>query len=144
MAGRDRVEQSIERASQWLGARPHRATVINVAMLSAILAMVSSASLYLVVGGGAVMLAGGYVLLRAARRTLATRASLNLYQLALLWMPGILAVCLALVALHLVTTMPVASLAYGLGALLFAAEMVMLVLAGADLSSDPAQIPGAV
>ncbi|MBS7538893.1 hypothetical protein [Ancylobacter lacus] len=131
----------MERISKWLGARPHRPTVINLIMLSALLAIISSASLYGVIGGGAVLLAGSYFLFRVVNRTFASGDAMNFYQIALLWIPGVLAICLALVALLLVITNSAASLAYALGAFLFTAELAMLTLAGADLSPDPAPHP---
>lgn len=123
----------MDRISQWLGARPHRATVVNVLMLAAILALAGSGPLYAVVGGGAVLAAVLYFAARAVRRTVGPGAG-NLYQLALTWIPGVLAAGLALVALRLIVTEPAGTLAHALGAALFAVELAMLALAGADLA----------
>lgn len=123
----------MDRISQWLGARPHRATVVNVLMLAAILALAGSGPLYAVVGGGAAFAAAAFFVVRAVRRTVGSGGG-NLYQLALTWIPGVLAACLALIALRLIVTEPAGTLAHGLGAALFAIELAMLSLAGADLS----------
>lgn len=133
-----RVREWLQGISDWLETGPHRATIVNVVMLSAILAIADSAALYMLVGGGVVLLAAGHFVLRAVGRTYARRHAMNPYQLALIWIPGGLAICLAVVALGLVTADSASRLAYGLGALLFAVENAMLTLAGAELSSEPA------
>ncbi|UTD27510.1 hypothetical protein [Bradyrhizobium sp. WD16] len=133
-----RARKWLQGVSDWLEAGAHRATIVNVVMLSAILAIADSAALYMMVGGGIVLLAGGRFFLGAVGRTYACRRAMNPYQLALIWIPGGLAVCLAVAALGLVTADSAPRLAYGLGALLFAVENAMLTLAGAELSAEPA------
>lgn len=120
----------------WLGARPHRGTVINLVMLAMVLAMVRSPALYLAVGGGALLLAALFFLSCAVRRTLRMSGERNAYQVAMVWLPGLLATLLGLVALHLVTTNAPASLAYGIGATLFAVELAMIALGSADLGAS--------
>lgn len=130
----------MERILDWLGERRHRATVVNLVMLSAILAVASSAALYRVVGGGALALAALFFLARALRRSVAGRRHTNTHEIVLTWVPGALAIVLALGGLELVTSNAPASLAYGLGAILFTAELAMLALAGADLSGDTPRV----
>lgn len=126
----------------WLGARPHRGTVINLVMLAVVLAMVRSPSLYLAVGGGALLLAALFFLSRAVRRTLRMSGERNFYQVAMVWLPGLLATLLGLVALHMVTTNASATLAYGIGATLFAVELAMIALGSADLGAPSAIATG--
>ena len=86
--------------SRWLSAKNYRTTVINILMLTGVLAMAGSAGLFKVVGGGAVALAGAYFLVRAISLTVRSWAGANLYQIALIWIPGILALGLAVVGLY--------------------------------------------
>lgn len=123
---------------RWLGTRPHRGTVINLMMLAMVLAMVRSPALYLAVGGGTLLLATVFFLSCAVRRSLRMPAERNTYQLAMIWLPGLLAGLLALVALDLVTSYAPSDLAYGLGAILFAVELAMIALGSADLLERPA------
>ena len=127
----------MRRRTDWMAEAPYRATVVNVLMLSVILAVVGSAPLFMVVGGGALALAALNLVRRAALRTLALRQDFNLYQLALIWLPGTLAGALATAGLWMATTSPFGSLPYVLGAVLYAAELTMLILAGADLKTAP-------
>jgi hypothetical protein len=103
-------------------------------MLSAVLGLAGSAGLYKLVGGGATLVAAVYFLISAARLTVTDRGPARLYRLLVIWFPGLLAACLAAAGLALTVSSAPASLAYCLGALLFAAELAMLTVAGADLS----------
>lgn len=108
-------------------------------MLTGVLAMAGSAGLFKVVGGGAVALAGAYFLVRAISLTVRSWAGANLYQIALIWIPGILALGLAVVGLYLVTSSEPLSLGYVLGLTLFGTEVAMLAIAGADLVGTSAK-----
>ena len=132
----------MDRASRWLAERPYRATVINVVMLSTLLAMTDSVSLYMVVGGGTALVAAACFLLRAAGLTAGGGTSGNAYGLALIWIPGTLAIALAVVALHLIATEPPSSLGRTLGMFLFAVEAAMLTMAAADLAPGTASHAG--
>ncbi|WP_395828763.1 hypothetical protein [Elstera sp.] len=124
----------MKRFSRWLGERPHRATVLNVIMLSVLLALSDSASLYWGVGGIALVLAGGHFLIQAFQATANRHRPRNFFQLALTWVPGVLAILLAIVAITLVSTSDQTSAAYMAGMLLYTVEIAVLALAGADLS----------
>lgn len=124
----------MNRLFDWLKARPHRATVANLTLFAALLAWIGSPVLYGVVGSVAVLLAGGAFLLAAARRTAALWRGTNGYQLALTWIPGVLAIALAAVALGLVTAGAASGVAYAVGAALFGVEIALLALAAADLA----------
>lgn len=122
--------------STWLGARPDRATLVNLALLSLILALVGSTSLFIVVGGGIVLAAGVHFVSRAAAWTFAPGHERNALQLALTWAPGILAIALALVGLNLAIASPPTSSTYAWGVALFAVQVGMLLSAGTDLSLE--------
>jgi hypothetical protein len=124
------------RLSDWMAEAPYRATVLNVLMLSVILAIVGSTTLFAIVGGGALALAALNLVRRATLRTFALGQDLNVYQLALIWIPGALACALAIVGIWMAATTQAGSLPYVLGSMLFAAELAMFTLAGADLKTD--------
>lgn len=119
--------------ANWLEERPHRSTVINILMLTGLLFLMKSPYLFTVLGGVMLALAGPYFLLSAFKATRGWEGFPNLYQFALLWVPGTLAVCLAVVALVVIASHDAGSLAYGLSALLFGGEVALLAMAGADL-----------
>lgn len=123
----------MDRISRWLGAAPHRAGIVNVVMLSAILALAGSDRLYLLVGGGTVALAGGFFAVCALRHSLLGRA--DLYRLVLTWIPGVLATALAAAALFLITSRPSGDLGHIVGMVLFVAEAGFLTMAAADLGA---------
>ncbi len=134
----------MDRVSSWFVARPYRANLVNAVMLSIVLALADSSGLYTIVGGLAVTIMGSIFLWRAIRLSLVRGSKGNLLQLALTWIPGTLALALAVVALHLVNANPSGSLAHGLGVLLFTAEIAMLVLVCADLSPAASPSHGAM
>jgi hypothetical protein len=120
--------------SRWLGERPHRATLVNLLMLSAVLALAGSPGLQQVVGGGAVLAAALHFLWRALGWSLAPGKSATLFEAALAWIPGLLAIALALVGIRLTVDGPGLSLGYALGFVLFTGEIAVLVIAAADLA----------
>lgn len=123
------------RIAHWFGARPHRATVTNLLLLSAILAIANSPELYTLVGGIALVMAAAGFAFRAIRWTRASWRQLNVYQVALTWIPGLLPIALAAGGLVLISAARGLDLAYGLGAVLFAAQIAMLAVATADLGA---------
>ncbi|WP_139812092.1 hypothetical protein [Ensifer aridi] len=123
--------------TRWLGARSHRGTVVNIIMLTAILAMADSRALFKVVGGGAAIIAAGNFLFRAVSLTWESRTARGLYHLALIWVPGILASALAVTGLYLTISSEPSSLAYSLGVVLFGAEVSILAITSADLEGHP-------
>lgn len=120
--------------SRWLGARPHRATIVNLIMLSGVLVLAGSPGLQQIVGGGAVLAAALHFLRRALGWSLAPGKEVTVFEVALAWIPGLLAIGLALVGIRLTLEGPSLSLAYGLGVLLFTAEIAVLIVAAADLA----------
>lgn len=125
----------LNRAAHWLSEKDYRSTIINILMLTGVLALAGSGTLFQVVGGGAIMIAALYFLYRALRLTVSARRTANVFQVALIWIPGILAVCLAAIGLYLVTTSQPSSLGYLVGVVLFGCEAAMLAIAGADLEN---------
>lgn len=119
--------------SNWLDGRPHRATIVNIIMLSVLLTLADSAGLFLLIGGGALVLAGGCFLWRASRQTLISMAGINAHHLAMTWVPGLLALGLAGVSLWLISSSLPGGLGYAVGIALFAVESAMLTLAASDL-----------
>lgn len=125
----------LNRAAHWLSEEDYRSTVINILMLTAVLALAGSDTLFQVVGGGAVVIAAVYFLFRALCLTYTARKAANFYQVALIWIPGFLAVCLAATGLYLITASEPSTLGYVVGVVLFGCEAAMLVMAGADLEN---------
>lgn len=125
----------LNRAAHWLSEEDYRSTVINILMLTAVLALAGSDTLFQVVGGGAVVIAAVYFLFRALRLTYTAREAANFYQVALIWIPGFLAVCLAATGLYLITVSEPSTLGYVVGVVLFGCEAAMLAMAGADLEN---------
>jgi hypothetical protein len=125
----------LDRAARWLSERDYRSAIINVVMLTAVLALAGSGTLFQLVGGGAIIIATLHFLLRAVRLTVNSRGAANFYQVALIWIPGILAVCLAIIGLYFVTVSEPMSLGYLVGVILFGCEAAMLAIAGADLDN---------
>ncbi|MBO9195940.1 hypothetical protein J5277_17695 [Rhizobium sp. 16-449-1b] len=102
-------------------------------MLTGVLAMSQSAGLFKVVGGGAIGIAAIYFIFRAVNLTGRLWRLTNYYQSALIWIPGLLAICLAVTGLFLAAGNEPLSLAYVLGVVLFGCELAMLTVAGTDL-----------
>ena len=130
--------------SSWLGAKPHRATVVNLLMLTLLLALIGSAALFKLVGGIALLLASLYFLRRALARTLGHGGRRHLYELALLWAPGLIAVALSCVAIWLIETNVPGSLDYDLAIALFGCEIAMLVIGASEAIRVTSKLEGAL
>lgn len=124
--------------ARWLARKPYRATIINIAMLTAVLTLAGSEALFNTVGGGAIAIAGLYFMALAIGVSVRSRASATLYDIALIWLPGLLAICLGTTGLLLATAGQPLSLGHVLGVILFGCEMAMLVIASADLNEPRA------
>lgn len=135
------VSQWLAAVSRWLAARPHRVTIVNVAMLSLLLGFVDSVAVFQAVGAGAVALAAVGFLRRAGRRTFDRRRDRSLYALVLTWVPGLLATALALVGVA--AAQPSRAAVHVPAVLLFAIELAMLVTASADLGTPDRPAVGA-
>ncbi len=122
--------------SRWLAAKPHRVTIINLTMLTAVLALSESAALFKLIGGSAILLAALYFFQRGILLTARRWAETDLYKLLVLWLPGLLAMALAYLGLQLATQPDASALNHGVGVVLFGFQLAMLALAGADLKSD--------
>ncbi|MCW5734966.1 MAG: hypothetical protein KIS73_12615 [Enhydrobacter sp.] len=116
------------RLLSWMDAAPHRGPVLNIVMLVLLLGMIGNTALLLCVGAAtiAVSAIGG---LRRAMRAMASpdRSHLPLDRIAI-WLPGATALGMCAVALLLIVENPASSVAHSLGLVLFAFELVMLVL----------------
>jgi len=120
----------------WLFERDHRIAGVNLLMLTAILVLANNPTLFQIVGLGVLAATAGRFSARAIRATSRAKAVGDVYQLALLWIPGALAAALAVTGLSLASAHPPMTLGYVLGATLFGIEAAMLWLAGADLDSS--------
>lgn len=125
----------LNKAARWLSEKDYRGTIINILMLTAVLALAGSKILFQVVGGGAVVIATVYFLFRALRLTYTARKAANFYHVALIWIPGILAGCLAATGLYFISVSEPSTLGYAVGVVLFGCETGMLAMAGADLEN---------
>lgn len=120
--------------SRWFIARPHRATIVNIVMLTILLLMIGSGGLFLMVGGAALALAAISFGAEAVAATARSWRSTTLYGFLLAWVPGILAVGLAAVGMILIAGSDSTSLRFNLGAVLLGVQLVLIVVATADLS----------
>lgn len=124
----------MQRLSRWIGARPYRAPIVNICLFCFVLLLAGSNTLYILAGTAFLALASLVLVGRALRRSVIdSDGGTHLYQHALIWIPGLLAVALAGLALRLITTHPVGDLAHSVGLILFTFELVMPVLALSDL-----------
>lgn len=129
--------------ASWLGAKPHRATVVNLLMLTLLLALIGSAALFKLVGGIVLLFAGFYFLRCAFARTLVRGSRRHLYELAQLWAPGLIAVALSCAAILLIETNAPGSLDYDLAIALFGCEIAMLVIGASEAVHDASKREGA-
>ncbi|MGO9674698.1 MAG: hypothetical protein ACLPSF_11130 [Methylocella sp.] len=126
--------------SKWLQDRPYRLTVLNALLLTLVLGVIGSAPLFKIVGGAAVAIAGLAFLGKAVAGALRGRGRGHLYELVLLWAPGLIAITLSLAAIGLIAANPSGGLAYGLGVVLFGAELAILIIGGSDAAAFPASL----
>ncbi len=124
--------------STWLQARPYRLTVLNALLLTLLLGVIGSAPLFEIIGGAAVVIAGLAFLGKAVRNAFRWRGRGQLYDLVLLWAPGVVAIILSLAAIGLIGVNPSGSVAHGLGVILFGAELAILIIGGSDAAAFPA------
>jgi len=101
-------------------------------MVTLLLAMVGSAALFKLIGGAVIVLAGLAFLRRALSRTFRQGDAGGLYGLALLWVPGLIAVALSVVSIVVVTANQPGNLAYSLAVVMFGCETAILVMDGLD------------
>lgn len=121
------------RISDWLGAAPYRVVILNIAMLALLLALVDSATLFVVVGVPCMAVAG-LAGLRGAFRASFRRAGggRTAFDRVLVWLPGAAALILGALGLHVAATAPASSLLQLAGVLLFGFELAMLALPAED------------
>ncbi|SKA18455.1 hypothetical protein SAMN02745126_04046 [Enhydrobacter aerosaccus] len=120
---------------RWLCAEPVRGTVLNVLMLVLLLALVGSPVIFAATGAATVILFALYGLVNAGKAALSRRGrGSRLLEQLLTWLPGAVALCLAILGLDLVVTSGEGSPLQRLGLLLFAFELVALAVVTADLS----------
>lgn len=106
----------MQRLSRWIGARPYRAPIVNICLFCFVLLLAGSNTLYILAGTAFLALASLVLVGRALRRSVIdSDGDTHLYQHALIWIPGLLAVALAGLALRLITTHPVGDLAHSVG-----------------------------
>jgi hypothetical protein len=129
---------TMDSLSTWLQARPYRLTVLNALLLTLLLGVIGSAPLFEIIGGAAVAIAGLAFLGKAVRNAFRWRGRGQLYDLVLLWAPGVVAIILSLAAIGLIGVNPSGSVAYGLGVILFGAELAILIIGGSDAAAFPA------
>ena len=92
--------------SDWLGAAPYRVVVLNIAMLVLLLAVVDSATLFVVVGVPCMVVAG-LAGLRGAFRASFRRSGgggRTAFDRVLVWLPGAAALILGALGLHVAAT----------------------------------------
>lgn len=116
----------------WLAAKPHRATIVNIVMLTILLALVGNATLFALVGSLTVLVAAAAFLRRAVARTFQPSGGGHAYRLALVWVPGVIAIALSLTALGVITDSTPGGLPQGLAIVLFGFEVIVLAIGGAD------------
>ena len=124
----------------WLLARPYRLTVLNALLLTLLLGVIGSAQLFEIIGTAAVAIMGAAFLGKAVRSAFCWRGRGQLYDLVLLWAPGVIAIILSLAAIGLISANPFGGVAYVLGVALFGVELGMLIVGGSDAATFPASL----
>ncbi|MBS0521429.1 MAG: hypothetical protein JSR90_22215 [Proteobacteria bacterium] len=120
---------------RWLRAKQLRVTVLNVLMLAALLALIGSPVVFAVVGAATIALFALHGLTNAGRASLARRSGgSRLLDQLLTWLPGGVALGLAVLGLDLVVGSGEGSPAQRLGLLLFAFELAALAVVTGDLA----------
>lgn len=120
---------------RWLRAKQLRVTVLNVLMLAALLALIGSPVVFAVVGAATIALFALHGLMNAGRASLARRSGgSRLLDQLLTWLPGAVALGLAVLGLDLVVGSGEGSPAQQLGLLLFAFELAALAVVTGDLA----------
>lgn len=118
--------------AQWFGAKSHRATILNAIMLTVLLALIGNAELFKLVGGITILLAAAHFVWRAAARTFRQSEGGYAYRLTLLWVPGLIAILLSVMALRVITNSEPGSLSDDLAIILFGFEIPVLIIGGSD------------
>ncbi|MFO1058887.1 MAG: hypothetical protein U1E53_18210 [Dongiaceae bacterium] len=118
--------------TSWIGAKPHRATVLNILMLTLLLALVGSVALFGLVGRIVLLIAGLHFLWRALARTWDCRSWRHPFEFALLWVPGLIAIALSATAILLLGRSAPGSLQYAVAFALFGCEVAILVGSGSE------------
>lgn len=127
------MEQLAQNFGRWLESKPHRFTIANVAMLTLLLGMMGSKMLFMLIGGIALILGGAHCVGHALWLTVKNRKNIHLFQFALIWAPGGIALFLGAVGIYLATQHEAGSLFYFIGCVLFGFEVAMLAILGAEL-----------
>lgn len=120
---------------EWLEEKPHRFTILNVAMLTGLLSAMGSAPLFLAIGGLSLAVSGIACIRYAFLLTFKNWKQAHPYQIALVWAPGAIALLLTACGLYLVTHYDAGSLFYLTGCTLFGFELAMLTILAAELQA---------
>ena len=121
--------------AKWLEDKPYRFSILNIIGLTILLTLAESIQLFLYVGGVTAGLVAIYSIFHALNLTIRHKIAYHPYHLALLWLPGAVAVLLTAASLYLIARANVTdSLAFFFGAALYGFQVSMLVILGAELS----------
>lgn len=123
------------KALLWLRANPTRGEVLNVLMLVLLLVVIETPAVLEIAGSAVIATFALLGLKNASQMAMAERRrGVRLLDQLLTWLPGAVALCLAIVGLHLVIADGENSAAGRLGVLLFAFELVVLAVVTGDLA----------
>ena len=118
----------METLGSWFREQPHRATVANIVLLTVLLALIGSNALFALVGGIVICLAFLLYAWRALAATARPGAAGWTYRTALLWVPGIVAAIVAIVAITVVRDGEASTALNSVAFTLFAVEAILLVV----------------
>ncbi|GGZ07063.1 hypothetical protein [Novosphingobium colocasiae] len=130
----------MNRLAEWLGERPYRSIALNVVMLTVLLALIGQPQLFLMIGSIMIAVLAVAGLRGTLVRWRLSRNTSHPYELTYLWAPGATAIVLAGLGLWLILGADSGSPSYILGTIFFGFEAWLLVLLGADLRANRAEI----
>lgn len=129
--------QSVQNFSQkfgdWLESKPHRFAMANISMLTLLLGMMGSDTLFMLIGGISLLLAGSHCIVHALILTYKNGKDIHPFQFSLIWAPGGIALLLASGGIYLATQYDPGTLFYVIGCALFGFEVAMLAILGEEL-----------
>lgn len=136
----DAMKNTLDRFWSRLEERPYRFTVLNISMLTLLLTMMGSKTLFIAIGGLSLIIAGLYCVIHAALLTWNNWKDVHPYQMALIWAPGGIALLLSGAGIYLATQHDVGTALYIAGCIMFGFEVAVLAVLGAELRDSELSI----
>lgn len=119
----------------WFASRPHRLTLINVALFTLVVTFSGSKPFSMAVAGAALALSAVYCFWQALKATFHNLFELHPFQLMLIWVPGALALTLSSGALWFARGYEPFSLPFSLLMFFYGLQLAWLTIAGVELKA---------